>query len=293
MPSNPSMNPLQQRKTADRTERLIFFLIAGSVILAVLLLSKILDWKEASFESLAHDILIASVVSVIIFLVESRLHDSRIDQIEFSVLQSILRSLVTEKIADEMMMAVREPLYRKNLYFKITLLPDADPEQVKIQRQLSYELHNNTDIDQPHTLSLRADKAVGVPKPSNIEIEIDGKKQVLPQAWKRGAEGVFDDGSAVRVVKNLVVPRAAFVAITTNAEEHLLLNERSNTYVILWPSEGLTVELTNGYQARVKRLLDPELNHRKGVALTQRTPSRYEYLGGILPGQSFQIRWEI
>ncbi len=72
--------------------------------------------------------------------------------------------------------------------------------------------------------------------------------------------------------------------------EELVRLRGLNAYLQLTPIHDLTVEVRNTADEFVE-ILGVQFNHPNMAGVKKRPGERYEYTGGMLPGQSFQVSW--
>ena len=92
--------------------------------------------------------------------------------------------------------------------------------------------------------------------------------------------------------KKIGVPGSGTVDVYIKTDEVLPLAQRRNVYVQLRPSVNLYLSISNAYREKIREIGLPDLNHRSGVFTADHEAS-YRFEGGILPGQSFDVNWEL
>lgn len=244
-------------------------------------------WQHA--EEILHDILIAAQVSLVVFFLEHRMREGRLQQITTSVWLATLESLVPEELANEMIMIIKEPVYREGLYYDITFIePNHPGEFLILRREITYNLKNSTDLEQPYEIKTATDmKFPDVPVSPSI-VEINGVREENTATNKNFLRA----NNETRFAKEITIPARGKVRVFLQTDEVIRLSELNNRYNILHPSVGLRLKLHNSYN---KKIENPTaiLIHRSGIAFHGSYETGYSFNGGLLPGQGFEVTWEL
>ncbi len=277
-------------------------------------------------ETIIHDLTIALIVSLTVFIVEARLRNLHLEQVQANVWQSTLKSMLPEELAEEITMLIKEPVFRENIRYGLTICPYKtkegliDENLVVIRRELRYTARNITDtkrdysiksiVEDRHSL-LFSDDDPPQPVGELPILEIDDRKvQLVP--WLRRPRSGFQnlvkdlkdrflerrterlivdkEDRVISFSRNISIPPRGSAKIYYIGEEVLRLTERKNTYVLLRPGVNLFVNVANSFPEKVKHI-DISLNHRRDFETDHVLSRRFE--GGILPGQSFEVEWKL
>lgn len=283
---------LEEHKRHGRTARLLFLIGLPSLFILTLLIDCFLE-KWGVLQPYTGEVRIASIASFLIFLVEDRMKESRLEQIQINVWHALLQTLVPPKIVDELTMIIKEPVYRKDLTYRLKFYPfpnNSGERLCRIRREVSYELVNNTDIDQPYAIQSWTQKHNKMP--GNIELWVKNAKIDLPRVNSEEDEGAFETNESVKIRKNVIVPLRRTLRIQVEADEFVRLEQLNNSHIILGPTTNLYVTLENENYEEIETL-SAELFHRKGRKFIPEHGKNYYFEGGILPGQSFQVHWTL
>lgn len=325
---------LREKLESDMKSASINFwlkVFAAILLVYILELTNVAEFfaPHAKFiEELLRDIRIALQVSFVIFLLERRIRKIHLEQIQANVLQAALSIALPKALANELIMIIKEPIYRHDLRYHVTILPFrpktreepytktlGDPEEyLVLQREISYSLKNMTAHSQEYEVKSISDNKYGIPvEKDDVCIKINKKKVRLmsncssekESAWTALVRWLLQVGGPPRLPsRNLQVqekkieschkikiPPRGTREVYIKSQEILRVGERNSIFTFLWPSVNLYLILSNAFPDRIESM-KAELNHRPKAELIPELENTYIFKGGLLPGQSFEVSWE-
>jgi len=319
----------------EKKERRIRRQWIGILILLIfaryLLLPQFLQWIHAPgmVGKIADEMVVAFVISILLFIVEGRIRKAHLQDVELGVLQATLGMAVPEELANELSKLIKHNFYMRNVRYYLTFLAlEGDRELFTLRMEMLFKLHNISDVRQTHTLRLIADDKYGrlIPSASPVDFrkvmqvrvnheevhlestpvgssmeagaELGGVQRLL--AWLRvalrrgrSAPHLFIDREqgTLGFSKEIVVPGRGAAEIYFRLDEVLRLTDRKTVYVLLQPAVNLRLAIANRHPRIGK--VSADMNHRPGVDFTSEHETNYRLERGILPGQSFDVSWEL
>lgn len=301
-----------------------YFWVLILVAILMLELADLLGWFPKSdretYREIARDIRIALLVSFVIFVVEGRMRRLHLEQIQGNVLASVLKIAMPEELTNELLMIIKEKVFRANLRYTITFrrcdlaLKDCQAQPPSddyfiLQREITFTLKNVTATAQPVKISSRSDwKYPFAARAADFRIDVDNHPVLLGGAnqppfaralvrrieklFRRGSTGTIEiKPESVELRHEVGVPGGGTREVYLKACEVLRLDERNYTMVFLSPSVNLEVVFINQHKRISSSSITADLNHRDGAKLIPQHTSTYTFPGGILPGQSIEVSW--
>jgi hypothetical protein len=301
---------LEKLEREMKAARTFFWVMMLVLILAVYFLEYEFQWP-LYFKELLRDIRIALQISFVIFLLEQKVRRIHLEQIQGNVLYAALKIPVPEQLANELIMVLKAPVYRKNLHYHIRLFPcesaaiEDSENYLIVAREVSYTLCNDTPVKQRYYLSSYSDNNYPVPVDERaFGLKIDGReirlqrlrtgtlfKQLDRLRVKGGLISPLSLDDGVEFSYELTIPPAGRRKIRIRSQEVVRLDERNLVLTFRWPTINLSVETSNNHPKVADIAVD--LNHRDGAELEPTSKTSYSFPGGLLPGQSFEVSWKI
>jgi hypothetical protein len=227
---------------------------------------------------------------------EVREHERKL---AISVWKAIFERFIPESIVNELEGIVKAEVIKEECKYTLTFCrpyPDLVNEHIILKREVSYRLRNIRNrlveakvrsvisSEQPdRTVTDRSGNHVVVPR--HVRIDVDGVTLPLDQFVST------DDRGQARVLECPVkVGRNQAPIEVYLCNEEVVPMCGINWYLQLTPIHHLTVEVRNNCEDLVE-ILDVQYNHPNWAEVKRKPGWVYEYQGGILPGQSFQVSW--
>jgi hypothetical protein len=273
-----------------------------------LLVAQLETVERRSFaRELSGHLAIAFIVAVIIIVTVESSSASKTrrevreyrDSVAKEVWQAIFGRLVPEEITKELDSILKTTTVKENCRYVLTIKPryPGMPEGfLVIRREVTYTLRNITpgEISRPLKISIhnqygdmaaKDDGGKPIMLPRHVDIKIDGK------APAGGLEACLKDDEFGRK-RNLNCDIPLRVG---EAKEIYLCNEEQarlsdqNLYVQLGLLTSLQLFVKNFHDGIVVH--PAQLHHPNGRQFKAGDDGMYQHSGGILPGQSFIVRW--
>src|SRR5258707_15510766 len=112
-----------ERLEGDVRRERWYFWVAILVAILLLELADLLGWfptkDRATYLEIARDIRIALLISFVIFVLEGRIRRMHLEQIQGNVLASVLKIAMPEELTNELLMIIKEKVFRANLRYTL------------------------------------------------------------------------------------------------------------------------------------------------------------------------------
>jgi hypothetical protein len=221
-------------------------------------------------------------------------------RLSLAVWSALFERFIPEKVVREIEDIARIEVIKERCYYTITFLPPypgMPEDSLIVKREVRYSLRRtkNRDIVFPlnSTISSEAEDYSIVDKdgspaivPRHVSLTVAGTEiELTDDVVKRNERGQ-------RRNLEFKVPISGnedAVDIDLCAEE-VMPCQGYNSYLQLSPVIDFYVEVHNRYEEKIK-ILEVQFNHPNFANFKRRRGWVFEYLGGILPGQSFHVSW--
>jgi len=260
-------------------------------------------WQEFALH-LAVSLLVAFtvIVSVEIYASQRKKQESREHEknLAISVWKAIFERFIPEGVVRELEGIVKTEAIKEDCRYVLTFLRpylNMAEDRIVLRREARFKVRNikNKTIDYPLRASITDEQE------DCLVQDRDGKEVIVPRHLSA-------------VVNNVVLPLESIVTVNERnqkrnleyivsidrdqapidvylASEEMVPLQGLNAYLQLTPIHDLTVEVRNNCEELIE-ILGVQFNH-PNVAGVKKSPEWvYEYKGGILPGQGFQVSWK-
>jgi hypothetical protein len=289
-----------------RSQERLITALSIAVLFIVILLTLMFQMKprdQLGWDQLLTEIRIASIVALIVFVIEGALRRLHLERIEYGVWESTLKSQIPEELAAEMITIIKEPIYRRNMRYLIDIeRVNERSEMCRLRFQMAYEVVNGTDVPKIHVIKARSDAGAdaehpklyldGDPVPKKLPVvdrRSDREEDITPAIFEK--DGVVITRRFISLTKTITVPSKASRMVNVIGSEEVPINNQQNIYINLWPTVDLYLVISNQFPDMVKNP-SPRLYHRRGKRLEPDQQGTYVFKGGLLPGQGFKVQWE-